>query len=387
MKNLKQLSIFVGVVIIHQLLTNFIYSNLYPIHFADKNFFVLELIDKTLNMQNILIFFFDMGILILLWLIGKKVFSSRFSVLPPIIYTISLWSSYLVSAGSFYIYLSFLILLIFYGLLLIKSNQRFWGTALVIGATSIATYSSLFLMLLLPVMLILIVVFKITPVNELRLSIPAVIILILPLVFLIYNNQSGFKNILSNEVQIFADPGLMNTVNSYQGAAKQKGLGLLARISENKYLFSVEYVILKFTKQITPPTYFTPQEKLLNFSFTPPIFLGLLVPFLFSLYQILKSSFLRRNLFLSSLLVIPSVFSKQMVDLNRLIIFMPVVTLIISYGFIKLYEQGKDKEKAFLILTLFLVTFQLLVTLSDINLRERSRFIKYHSQDYEIGNQ
>lgn len=386
MKNLKKYSSLLFIILIHQLWVIFIQNALSPIHFAPNNLFIFELIGKQVNIPSAILFFLGAGNIILLWLISKRIFAG-FCLIPPIIYAISPWGSYLAVAGSFYIYLSSLLLLAFYSILLIRSGRRFLGSILLAGAMLAAMYSSLLLFLVLPIVFILLIIFKITPLISSKLLI-SLIILLSPLLFFIYGNMSGFKNIINNEIKIFEDPGLLNMVNSYQGAAKQENLGKLAKLSENRYIFFSEYILLKFTKQFVPSTIFTPQEKLLNFSFSPPIYLGFLIPFAFGLYQILKSSDFKKLLFLSTLLITPSILGKPMVDLNRLFIFMPAITLVTTFGLIHLYKQRNKKKIAiFLVITIFLVIFQALVTISDIQLREKDRFIKYYGVNFELGKQ
>lgn len=380
--------IFAVSLLSYELFVIYLKQALYPIHFASHNFFFLELISITGHISDESLFLLGIGGLTLIWLISRQIFKNHYSLIPPIIYAISPWGSYSVVAASFYIYLSFLLLLIFYGLLLIKSGKTLWGSILAVVASGISMYSSFILLLLLPIIFVLLIVFKIIPFNSLKFPLMASILLALPLFSLIYNNQSGFKDISSNEIKMLSDQGLLNSVNSYQGAAKQAGFGKLAKISENKYVFTAEYIFLKYIKQLVPTTYFTQQERLLNFSFSSPIYLGFLIPFLYGLYKILQSSILRKTLLLSTLIVIPSILSKQIVDLNRLIIFAPVIILVISYGLMKL-DENRNKVSFFLILALILVIFQFLVTLSDIQLREKARFTKYYEfeQNYEIGKQ
>jgi hypothetical protein len=196
-------------------------------------------------------------------------------------------------------------------------------------------------------------------------------------------NQIAFKSVLQTEIRAFRDPGLINTVNSYRGEAIEENLGAMARISENKYLFSGEFILLKFIQQLSPPTFFTPQEKLLSFSFSPPIFLGFIIPFFYGIYLLLKTETARKIIITSTLLVIPSVLAKAPVDLNRLVIFMPVILFVIAYGLIKLMQQKNNKLIYITILTI-LVIFQMLVTFSDIKNRERNRFEKYYGQNYEV---
>jgi hypothetical protein len=348
----------------------------------------LELIGRSWDIPASFLLILDIGNIVLLWLVSKHLFSNRSSLIPPIIYAISPWSIYLVMTHSFYIYLSFLLLLVCYGLLLINANYKFWGIVLTGGAVTLALYSSQILFIVMPLLFASIVIFRVIPFFKIKGLIVFLVILMLPLFFYIYGNRPGFISTFSNEVKIFSDPGLLNMVNSYQGSANQQGFGQLAKLSENRYLFFLEYILLKFTKQFVPSTYFTQQEKLLNFSFSPPIYLGFLIPFALGIYQTLKYSSLRRILFISTLLVIPSVLAKSMVDLNRLFIFMPAVVLVTAFGLILLFERKKKRMIAiFLAITVFLVIFQVLVTISDIQLREKDRFIKYYGQNYEIGKQ
>lgn len=386
MKNLKNYSLLLTIILIHEFWVIFIQNALFPIHFAPSNLFIFELIGKQVNISSTMLFLLDTGNIILLWLISKRIFAG-FYFIPPIIYAISPWSIYSTVAGSFYVYLSLLILISFYGLILIQSGRRLLGSILFMGAALTAVYSSLLMFLVLPTIFLLLIIFKIdSHINSKFLVL--LIVLLLSLLFLFYGNKAGFRNIISNEIKIFDDPGLLNTVNSYQGAAKEAGFGSLARISENRYIFFTEFVFLKYIKQFTPSTFFTSQEKLLNFSFSPPIYLGFLIPFTFGLFQILKSSSLRKVLFLSTLLVIPSVLAKSIVDLNRLFIFMPILILITAYGLILFLKQRKNKAVfIFLTISIFLVAFQLLVTLFDIQLREKDRFIKYYGTNFELGKQ
>jgi hypothetical protein len=82
----------------------------------------------------------------------------------------------------------------------------------------------------------------------------------------------------------------------------------------------------------------------------------------------------------------PSVLAKQPVDLNRLVIFMPIIVFIISYGIVKLIEQ-KNKKMVYIVIFSVLVFLQVLITVSDIKLREKDRFIQYFGQNYEVKEQ
>lgn len=383
---MKQLSIFAGIFLLHQLILTFLYVELFPIHFSPKSLFFPDLIGRNMFIPYQLLLLFETGNLILLWLIGRRIFG-KYPFLLPLIYTVSPWSSYLLVGESLYILLLFLLLVGFWGLLLIKT-RRILATILMSVAILGLGYSSLSLLILLP-FIFLLPIFKVITFKDVKFAFAIIIILIFPLLFLIQKNTIGFTNILNNEVKVFSDPGILNMINNYQGAAQKIGLGNLAKISENKYLFTIENILIKYTKQLVPSTYFTSQEKLLNFSFTPPIFIGFLIPFLFGLYSLLHSPFLRKAIFLSSILVVPSVLSGQKVDLNRLIIFAPVVMIVISFGIIELIKTKKKIHYPFLVLTLILIIFQSLVVISDIDLREKARFSKFYEfeRNFEVGKQ
>lgn len=384
---LRNKIILIFLILIHQSLIIFVYNSLFPIHFTPKNIFFLELIGGRLEIIYVALFVIDVGNLILLWLISKLILRNNFSIIPPFIYAIIPWSSYLVIAESFYIYILFIMLINVYGFFLTRSNNKM-GIFLLLGGIIGGVYSSVFLFILLPVILCLLIVFKLISLKHLMLSFVILFLSFIPLLFSVYTNQTEFKNILSNEIKAFSDPGLINTVNSYQGTAREVGFGNLAKISENRYIFTTEYIILKYTKSLNPTAYFTSSEKLLGFSFSPPIYIGFLIPFLFGLYHVIKFSTLKKTFLISTLLVIPSILSKPMVDLNRMIIFAPAVIFIITFGIISLYEQKNKKLTTFfLLLTLFLVIFQLLVTLSDIRTREKERYTRYYKQGYELGKQ
>jgi len=374
------------ILLAHVFFAVYIKQVLSPIHYVSHSFFFFDLIGKSGSLSFEILLLISAGILILLWLIGKFFFKNNYSLIPPLIYAISPWGSYLVVAESFYIFLLFLLLMIFYGLLLIKAGKSKAGSILMIGGTVIAMYSSYILFMLIPIIFLFLIVFKVISFSSLRNFLPVLFLLLLPLFFLVYKNQLGFKQISSNEIKILSDPGLLNNVNSYQGAAREANLGSFAKISENKYIFTAEYVLLKYSKQLIPTSYFTQQEKLLNFSFIPPIYLGFLILFLYGLYKLLQLSTLRKDFLLSTMLIIPSILSDKMVDLNRLVLFFPVIILVITYGLLNLVEL-KKKRTFFLLLMLSLIVFQGLFTLSDIHLKEKGRYTKYFSQNYEIGKQ
>ncbi|MGA2910202.1 MAG: hypothetical protein ABSE04_00165 [Candidatus Microgenomates bacterium] len=387
MKKITNTHLLITVLLVINLLfVIFIQKSLYPIHLVPQNFFISDLVGKIIYLPSVLIYLFELGNLILLWLIAKKFYNGYFALIPPAIYAISPWNSYLTATGSFYIFLLFIILIVTYSLLLIKENKNLPGVILLTVSSVIAVYSSFFFLVLIPMIIGLIIILKFIPLKNLKVPIILTVLLITPLLFTIYKNHLSFKNIAQNQIRIFADPGLINTANSFQGEAREENFGTLARISENKYFFMGEYLLLKLSQQVAPTTSFTSQEMLLNFSFSSPIFLGFLIPFFYGIYILLKSDSARKIIFISGLLMFPSVLAKQPVDLNRLVIFMPIIVFIISYGIVKLIEQ-KNKKMVYIVIFSVLVFLQVLITVSDIKLREKDRFIQYFGQNYEVKEQ
>ena len=116
-----------------------------------------------------------------------------------------------------------------------------------------------------------------------------------------------------NQFTIFTNIGLLNSINEYRGETNQSVFAPIAKIIENKYIYFSEHLIFSILKQFTPSTYFTNQAHLLGFSFSPPIFLGFIIPFLLGLVKLIKM--LPGNkiseVLLIFLLVLPSIVSKN----------------------------------------------------------------------------
>lgn len=357
-----------------------------PIHYSAQNLLFAELLHRLTYINGITYVLISILCPFLLWQISKYFFKKHFALIPATILVISPWFWYLVLAQSFYIYLFSIILVILYGVLVIRSGRTLPGSVLIVLASTLANYSSPLFLFFVPILFVIFISTKILSIKQLRYTIVAVICLSLPLVLLINKNRSEFKNSFINEVRIFHDPSLLNSINRFQGGAERIGLRSLSRISENKYLFFSEYILLKYGAQLVPETFFTPQYKLLEFSFSPPLLTGLIIPFAYGLYLALKRDNLRKVVVISTILAVPSVLANEMVALNRLILFSPVVILIISYGLINLWEGRKNVvARNFLIVTSFLAIFQMTIMVNDIRFREQKRLIQYFGNQYEIS--
>lgn len=386
--NTRNIVILATVVLLHTFLVFCLYKIIYPVHYLPQNLFLFDLIDKKVFLPTWILYLFDVSNLIVIWLIGKKLFNDKMSFIPLFVWVLSPWGYYLTAAGSFYTYLLSLVLSVIYCVMFFDSKDKVRALVICIVTTIVAVYSSFLIFLTLPIFFVALYFSGKVDKKYIRIIILTILISVVPLILLTFRNQTNFKNLLHIELGIYSNPDLVNGVNQYQGAAQDMGFRSLARISQNKYLFFAEYASFKYIRQFTPSTFFTSNEKLLKFSFSSPIFLGFIIPFIYGLYYLLGNLTVRKFLFISTILTLPSILADGFTDLNHLIIFAPVMILIISYGIILMLQKTNDRKVfMFMIITSILIIFQTAVTISDIKLREKNRFTQYFGQLYSLGNQ
>lgn len=353
-----------------------VFNAIYPLHFSKQPLFFSDLLGFSFGLPIWAIYLFGIPDVFIVWLLGKILFKKIYAYSFMLFFSLSPWFIYSAVSGSFYIYLLGLLLIIFLGIYLIGSNKKIGGLIFIIGSV-LLLYSSLVFFVSYFLLVSGLIFFKIVPLSKIKFSLAIILIICLPLFIMMFKNTIGIKNILNNQINFLSDSGIKSSINMFQGESRKEGYGYLSRLSENKYFYIMRYMILKFTKNLIPSTFFTSEEKLLGFSFAPPIYLGLIMPFLYGFYLILGSKTMRRYLLLSLVLIIPSCVSAKMVDLNRLLLFEPVIIFIAVYGLQGFYYNKKLFTKIILFLSLILVLFQFLVTISDINSREYSRFERY----------
>lgn len=348
------------------------------LHFSPQNLFILELVGIDFKFPILSYYLFSLGTFLVFCAISFKLFSYPNYFLPPLIFTLSGWFYYLTVAQSFYIYLLFFVLAAGYGMVLILKKNIQLGKIIFLIASIIITLSSLPAALLPLLSVVSLYILKLVDRKILKTLIMVILLSFLPLLLLIFIQKEAFGNIYQNQITIYANPGILAESNRLQGDTKKTGYTFLARMTENKYLYTAKFTFLKILKQITPSSYFTQQERLLNFSFTPPIFLGFLIPFIYGAYTILNNPNLKKYLLLLPILVIPSLLSQKMVDLNRLILVAPAIILVIAYGLNSLEQRAKKMQyKIILMISLILVLVQLIFTTGDVILREDLRYHRY----------
>lgn len=267
---------------------------------------------------NLPLIFMGVANLVLVFIIIRRLVNFRVGLLTSLLYAISPWTAYLEISGSFYIFLLWW-LLILTAILISISNKKIFFLAISI--------------------------------------------------FILFS-------FIKNPPTIFSDVGLLNSVNTFQGETRNAGFGLLGRLVENRYIYFGEHLIFHILKQFTPATYFTNQSTMLGFSFTPPIFLGFIIPFVLALFMKIKN--LSKNdiykTAVIALLFLPSILHKDSPHLPSLVLASPIIFYMISCGIYEFVTNYKRPNHKFLFfLTIFLVTLQFLVTLIDIAVREPVR--------------
>lgn len=387
LKSNDKLIIYILIFFLFFLLRSYFWEIFKNNDFNQERILLFELIEQSIDFPRWLIIGFGFCNLILLILIGKILWKDYTSYLPGFLYTISPWSVYLEVFGSTYIYLLMWVLLGLYGVIRFSHKKDKLGLLCIFVACIALLYSSLLTWAI--ALTFLILLFKLSKLFSSPLQYFVVIgfFLILPPWGVITHNFNGVRNIFTHEFTIFADPGLINTVNKFQGESRQLGFGVASRIFENKYQYSLKHGLLNILEQFAPATYFTPQEKLLGFSFNPPIFLGWIIPFFYGVYTFLKQ-IRRESIWLFGIaLLLPSMMSQYSPDLQKLVLFSPLVFLVISRGLADLSKSTTEFKYTLLwTLVVVLIVVQIGVSLFDTSLREQMRLKVYFPEQSENNN-
>lgn len=358
-----------------------------------QNLFILDLLGIQFQFPLIAYYFFSIGSFLLFSWGCFLIFPRHLSFYPIFVYAISPWFHYLTVSQSFYTYLLFLITLLGLSIIFTKKKLTKTGWVIFITVSIIAIYSSLTFSLMFPVLMGFMIFLKLIDKKILKSLIPIILLVYLSLFAVAATHKEAIQNIYQTQITIFSNPGLQGEINRLQGDSKKMGFSAMTKLVENKYIYFGKYAFMKFLKHFTPSTYFTSQAKLLNFSFTPPIFLGFLLPFLYGLYQTFKKSDLRKYLLIPPVFTIPSFLTQELIDINKLVIIAPAIILITGYGLLRM-EAKTNKYFLVLLLSMTIVFIQLTFTISDMETREHLRFHKYYQTEildnlgtHDIGRQ
>lgn len=359
----------------------FVIKAIFPVTiFPQEHLLIFDLIGQSviLNYWIALVLGLSFGLinLLFMYLVGKEIFDKKITLIATFLYSISPWTVYLEVAGSSQIFLLALLLICFFGILIMKNNpKKRFGIFLFLLSCAILLYSSLIMWLLVPMLLLVLYKYSFINYKQIKMLVIFIILISIPIELLAFKNPQGLQEVLRRDVAIFSDIGLINGVNQFQGELTKESLYSIGKYIENKYIYFSEHLLSVSLRHFVPVTYFTPEYKLLDFSFSPPILIGFLIPFLLGLLDWIKL-FKKYgwSIFLTLSLMVPSIISSKSPDLSKLVIFSPFILFTISNGLVNYLFPPRNKTyRMLMILTLSLVILQALVVISDIIFREPIR--------------
>lgn len=317
----------------------------------------------------------------LLWIIGYKLYNFQLGLLMSLLYAISPWTAYVDIFGGDNTYVLTWLLMMFLSLILFKEDKKRSIYLLILSICGLLLSSILSILILVTVMITLYISDFLHNKDFLKvIKISSILAICFVGVLLI--NVEASKNIFHNNSEFFDDIGLLNAVNSLRGETSINNLSLAGKMVENKYLYNIEEFIYRIGMNFSPALFFTPQHKLFDFSFSPPIYLGFIIPCILGIGIVLeKRKYVIASILLLIGLAIPSVINKNSPDLSKLIIVAPLIFFCISLGCVKMINNSKNSlYKWLLITTITLVLIQIIVTLGDLSLREQVRFEMFYNQ-------
>lgn len=360
------------------------FENIYPLHFSQYSFFITDILGRPVDIPFWLILLASFANIFLLWKLAARIFPGYLKFVPALIYVSSFWVGFLTASDSAYILFLSFFLLILESIYLLKSGNRKFGIPLFLVSCLFIFYTTFICSLV----LILALMFSL-PVSPglfkiIRPTISLLIVFLIPLLLITLFNMNSLKSSFHSDFTITSDIGIINYINDLRGQAKTKSEIFLNRLTENKYIYISRYILYKSLNNLSPANFFTAQEKMLSVSFIPPLLFGFLIPFLFGLYSVLKNKTVLKYLALSLLLTLPAVFSENEADLNRLILFLPIMLFIITSGIEVLLKKFKPIFAIFIVALLA----QYIVMMFDFNLREPLRIAPLlESNSFSLGKQ
>ncbi len=376
---------YILIILIYFLTTGIVLRVFYPLQYDDTTFFISDLFNMPIYIPQFLIQLSSFANVILFFLLGNTFFKGWARFVPSIIYSSSFWTGYLAAGNSVWLYLLFLFLVLFYSLSVSATNLK-RANLLFIGSSAAIVLSSLLASTTLLAFMALLFILRPVYLIRLRLSLVVLAIVFALVLVLSFRNYPSLINLFNNSFTITSDIGIINYVNDLRGQPDTQIDRLINRITENRYVYISSFLIYKFIGNLVPAVYFTAQEKLLNFSFSPPLMVGFLIPFFYGLYKLIITNKLK-FLIAAVSLVLPSFLGLAWVDLNRLFLIFPGIIYLITIGFTGLTEKGK-RAKIILYFALLLIALQYLVVISDINIRDIHRAADLFSKvSFSLGRQ
>lgn len=336
---------------------------------------VLGLFNITLSSETLIYLIADVSNIVLLWLISKKILGGKYALVTTFVYAISPLVLYMGIYESVYLIgISGLNLLVL-GFIYLKEKNNISYPLIIVGSLVMLSVGlSAYITGLAIILLALIYKFPDKISTKKLTKILLVLLFVLLVIFIIDPGEIKNEIVKANP---FTEIGLVNSVNQFQGEQMEEGVFLYGRLIENRYTYYARHLFFTTLDHLSPVIYFAPQIKMFGYSFAPPILTGLLIPFLFGVYFLTKKLNRKSLSIILFILIIsiPSILTKQSPDIEKLLLVIPYISIVASYGFKKSLGKNYSWLKILMIFSAVLIIGQLLFFLSDVALREHSRYI------------
>jgi hypothetical protein len=351
------------------LLRAVVFRLLFVTSFKTDPILIVNLLGTSLIIPYFITALFGFINLFLVWLIAKNIFDRKTAFITYLVYGISPWFAYMEYSASSNIIILSLLLLFIYGLVLSK-QLKFRGCILSIASFVTLLYFSFLSWLIFPFLVWGLFKYVLTNFAQKKKVLAVIFLLLLPLLILSLKNRVGLISTIKNQVTVFSDIGLINTVNVFQGENRGFKPQLLARLTENRYSYLGIHFIYSGLTTINPINYFAPQYKMLGFSFSPALLLGLIIPFFFGISKLIK--YLRSEIHLIPLLflLLPAFTSRANPDFSRMLIVAPLFVLTVALGLKHLLSVKNKTNIFFFYSTVVLAITQFALIFIDILVRE-----------------
>lgn len=238
---------------------------------------VFDLLGKELSLPPWFTFLIGIGNLMLIYFIGCRVFNHKIAIIAAFLYAVSPWIFYFEVANSAYILLLFGLLLAFLGFTNLHRGRMFLGLVETVLGLLILLYGSILMWIVVPVLIFGTLRSRYLDYRNIKSVVLVIIFLSFPLLFLGMKNIEGVANIRDKQISFVSDVGLINAVNQFRGEVNESELSYMGRIIENRYIYFTQHLTFNFVEHFAPVVYFTPELRMLGFSFSPPLPVGFLL--------------------------------------------------------------------------------------------------------------
>lgn len=376
-KSLKRSYIYLAFIIaINSILKRYISGYLpFVINASPDNLFLPELLRLTVTSNTLIYFISDILNIILVFVIAEKLLGSKYAILTTLLYALAPIVLYMGLFESIYLIGLLGINLLVLGLLYLRKGVP-KGYYLVISAMLVMLMVNIS-MLVVAVLITLLYIFNSEVKKGQTRKLIGILLIFASVVLLIYvyNPSSVVTEVI--KMNPLSEIGLVNNINQFQGEQMKEGVIGYARLIDNRYTYYARHLLFSILDHVSPVIYFAPQIKMFGFSFAPPVLTGVIIPFLVGVYFALRKLKKRSFLFILFFIVlaIPSILTERSPNVEELLLVVPFITLIASYGFMKARVKKNLWLNTLMIFSAIVVIGQFLFFVVDIAYREYSRYL------------